>query len=330
MARKARRPARRWRPGPGKTLLCLAAAAALAFGNWFAHLPTAERAAFGPAELTLEALGAITADLTDALGLTGRDVAVPYAKTPAPGPAPFGLPRVADPSVAPGDVRVLRRQGYWVGFSPSLHRPVWAAYAVPERRLLESAPPRPPFAKDAEAPGSPEPGDYTGSGYDRGHLAPNHAIATRYGKAAQAETFLMTNIAPQAPELNRGPWRALEQIVAEELPAAGGGTVWAIVCLAPGAPGDVLRKGGVQVPKGFGMVLAAVRGGALRAIALYMPQETKETKRPRYCFRSVRELERLTGLDFFPDLPKAAQEALETREASRFWPTLPLLGGGAR
>ena len=92
MARKARRPARRWRPGPGKTLLCLAAAAALAFGNWFAHLPTAERAAFGPAELTLEALGAITADLTDALGLTGRDVAVPYAKTPAPGPAPGFFP----------------------------------------------------------------------------------------------------------------------------------------------------------------------------------------------------------------------------------------------
>lgn len=330
MARKARRAGGRWLR-PGRLLAAACVVAALAFGNWFAHLPTAERAAFGTFELTLEALGAITADATDALGLTGHDVSVPYARKPDPGPAPFGLPRVADPSVTPDDVRVLRRQGYWVGFSPSLHRPVWAAYAVPERKLLEGAPPRPGFAKDAEAPGSPEPGDYTGSGYDRGHLAPNYAIATRYGKAAQTETFLMSNIAPQAPELNRGPWRELEQIVADDLPAAGGGTVWVIVCLAPGARDEVLRKGGVQVPKGFGMVLAAVRDGRLRAIALYMPQETQETKRPRYCFRSVRDLERLTGLDFFPDLPKAAQEALETPEANRFWPSFPLLGwGGAR
>lgn len=328
MARKTRgTPKRRWLT-PGRIFGGVAVAATLAFGNWFAHLPTAERAAFGPFEQTLEALGAITADVTDALGLTGHDVAVPYGKTPVPGPAPFGLPRVADASVTPDDVRVLKRQGYWVGFSPSLHRPVWAAYAVPERKLLEFPPPRPGFAKDAQVKGSPAPEDYTGSGFDRGHMAPNYAIATRYGKAAQTETFLMTNIVPQAPELNRGPWRILEQIVADDLPGAGGGTVWAVVCVAPGAPGARLRRGGVQVPKGFGMVLAAVRGGKLRAIAVYMPQETGETKRPRYCFCSVRELERLTGLDFFPDLPRERQDALELPEANRFWPTHALPGLG--
>ncbi len=44
--------------------------------------------------------------------------------------------------------------------------------------------------------------DYTHSGYDRGHMAPNYAIATRYGQEAQKETFLMSNIVPQLGNLN--------------------------------------------------------------------------------------------------------------------------------
>jgi len=38
--------------------------------------------------------------------------------------------------------------------------------------------------------------DYTGSGYNRGHCAPNYAIAVCYGAQAQLETFLMSNILP--------------------------------------------------------------------------------------------------------------------------------------
>ena len=36
--------------------------------------------------------------------------------------------------------------------------------------------------------------------FDRGHMAPNHAIATRYGREAQLETFLMSNVCPQAAD----------------------------------------------------------------------------------------------------------------------------------
>ena len=54
---------------------------------------------------------------------------------------------------------------------------------------------------------SPKPQDYNKSGWDRGHLSA--ASNTSYPKTIQ-ESFLMTNIAPQSAELNRGLWKTLE------------------------------------------------------------------------------------------------------------------------
>lgn len=300
----------------------------LIFGNCFAHLPTETRAKFGPFEVICESLGATTAGVTDTLGITGHDASVEYAKEPPIEPLPFGVPEVADASKVPGEVQILKRKGYWVGYSPALRRPVWAAYVIPVQRLLESIPDRPSrFFRDKEVKSSPVHEDYTSSGYDRGHLAPNYAIATYYGEAAQKETFLMTNIAPQEPELNRGPWRILEAFVADDLPARIG-TVWVIVCLVPGSETLTTSRRGdthINIPEGFGMILASVKENRLYAIAVYMPQDTKETKRPRYCFRSIRWIEERTGLNFFSGLSQDRQDMLETIEVSRFWPKWKLI-----
>lgn len=54
---------------------------------------------------------------------------------------------------------------------------------------------------------------YKGSGYDRGHLA---ASANHDELAVQnSETFLLSNMSPQKPELNRGMWRKLELAIRE-------------------------------------------------------------------------------------------------------------------
>ena len=49
--------------------------------------------------------------------------------------------------------------------------------------------------------------DYSGSGYDRGHLAPNANMATR---SQQYDSFSLANIAPQSPRNNRYIWRNIE------------------------------------------------------------------------------------------------------------------------
>lgn len=55
-----------------------------------------------------------------------------------------------------------------------------------------------------------EPEDYQGSGYDMGHLAP---LASFSSSPYAYELNYVANVAPQRPELNRGPWLALENLV---------------------------------------------------------------------------------------------------------------------
>ena len=63
------------------------------------------------------------------------------------------------------------------------------------------------FKNDVPA-GAARHQDYYNSGYDRGHLCP--AQDRSAANAAMRATFTMSNIAPQVPALNRGPWKMSE------------------------------------------------------------------------------------------------------------------------
>src|SRR5690606_812364 len=114
------------------------------------------------------------------------DKSILYGGTPRP---------TAGPDAAL--LRTLVNRAYIVGYNDARGNPAWAAYRVRDLAAPASAPPRPDkFEIDRRTAARVSPDAYTGSGYDRGHLAPNFAIATRYGAAAQEETFLMSNITP--------------------------------------------------------------------------------------------------------------------------------------
>ena len=307
-----------------KWLSLILAGLFLGVGNWFAHLPTEKRAAFGAYEPLFEKLGRITADFTDSLGLTGKDAEIIYTTAlPTQNKFYFGKPEVADLTKSVKDIHLLKRQGYWVGWSPMCGHQVYAVYTIPAQQLLDKPPERPPFSIDPEAKDCPTPEDYTRTGYDRGHMAPNYLIATRYGKQAQKETFLMSNIVPQKPELNRGPWRMLEKIVADELTRTGE-NLWVITGPVPSEKKAYIKRGKARIPKGFFKIIASVKDGKLRVIGMYMPQEIREDKHPRYCFTSIDTIEAMTGLNFFSALSETEQAQLESIEPSRFWPSLEI------
>ncbi|MFA6632320.1 MAG: DNA/RNA non-specific endonuclease, partial [Kiritimatiellia bacterium] len=157
------------------------------------------------------------------------------------------------------------------------------------------------------------------SGYDRGHMVPNLAIASRYGKAAQLETFLTSNICPQRSGLNQGPWYELEYRISEIWPKSLG-TVWVIAGAIP-SPEDRRLRSGIGIPTGFYQIVVSQRDNRLRAFAVYMPQTIRRRTYARSTLVSIDELERITGLDFLSELPDEAEAALEAATPTRLWPT---------
>lgn len=237
---------------------------------------------------------------------------------PAPAPAtkataPFGEP------VDQRGLRQLHNQGYSVGYDDKLPAPRWASYRVfPYQDVRLERPST--FKMDNRTEARVVTSEYVRSGYDRGHLAPNYAISVCYGEEAQRETFLLSNIVPQLHGLNAGLWKDMEQRVVRRY-VERYGTVWVQVGPVFATP-PAKTVGRVPVPSAFWMVISEYEQEkqGLRAIAYLVPHEEKwrDTELTRYVV-SIRKIEQLTGLDFFPKLPAATQERLESAPAPRAW-----------
>ena len=75
------------------------------------------------------------------------------------------------------------------------------------------------FHSDSRIKLGPIPNNYAGTGYDKGHMAP---AGDATGSDQMYETFLMTNMTPQEPTLNRTAWAHLEEAVRKEISKATG------------------------------------------------------------------------------------------------------------
>ncbi len=296
-------------------------------GSWFVHHSPRwieSRRSSLPFFVTapLMWIGNPVADVTDALGLTGHDAVYEYdIEAPSGSVAFAGYPKRTG-APAPDDIVVLDRGCFAVGWSPKLRHPVWVAYHVPAdaRYSIDT---RPGFTKDKNAVNSPPGASYGSSGYDRGHMAPNHAIASRFGEDAQKQTFLMSNIAPQSPSLNRGVWREIEHRIAD-LWTAKWGEIWVVVGCISEEGGEKVSGTEIDVPRKFYQVVVAQKGMDVRAFAVVIPQEVEPRAWPARHLVSIDELEEMTGLDFLPELPGFIQSPLEAELPSRLWPIRPV------
>lgn len=90
--------------------------------------------------------------------------------------------------------------------------------------------------------------DYTNSGFDRGHLCP--AADRSVNSKVMKSTFIMTNVCPQVPALNRGAWKRMEDNCRNLVKK---GVQLAVHVDAVFWPADTQRIGihGVAVPHGF-------------------------------------------------------------------------------
>ncbi len=214
-------------------------------------------------------------------------------------------------------VTVLTSAGFVVGYSETRRNPLWAAY-----RVFASASPqthqRPfGFRVDRRTDARVNHDAYTRSGYDRGHLAPNYAIVTRYGRSAQLETFYMSNIIPQRPKLNRQVWRRLEEKVAKRW-ANDFEEVWIVTGPVFDNEREALQSG-VEIPDACYKIVADELNGQLRVLAFIIPQDV-DSRAPLESFLvSVDAVESATGIDFFCGLDDAIENRLEASASVRLW-----------
>ena len=172
-------------------------------------------------------------------------------------------------------------------------------------------------------------GDYTNSGFDRGHLCPSD---DRDGSDADnAVTFFMSNITPQAPDLNQQVWGDLEDF-ARDLAAEGIELYIISGSYGTGGSGDnggttlSLSGGDIAVPARYWKVLVVLpfgeddlsrigpgwNAGTVRVIAVDMPNTNAANALDWFDYRtSVDAIEDSTGLDLLDGLPIDLQEPVE-------------------
>lgn len=215
--------------------------------------------------------------------------------------------------------RVLRNDGFLVGWSDLRVNPLWVSYLLAE---VDDAAigPRPEFRMDWRALWPIATDSYFGSGYDRGHLAPNYAIARVHGREAQQQSFLMSNISPQRPDLNRRLWQRLEEVIIDHFVPRFG-----VVQVITGPifserflDNAFNRVGLVEVPQAFYKIIV-VPAQPPMALAFIMPQEVRGDEPLDDFLVSIDQVEALTGLDFFPRLSDDVSQSLEGRVVTDGW-----------
>lgn len=218
--------------------------------------------------------------------------------------------------------RVLRNDGFMLGYSDLRGAPLWVSYAL--RPIPKNAPhyKRPStFSVDWRGINRVTHDDYRLSGYDRGHMAPNYAVSRLYGQEAQVETFLMTNIVPQKPNLNQKLWQRLESVEVDNF-APLFGEVW--VLTGPIFTGSVERLAqawNVEIPDAFYKIYAVPgnQGQAPQLLAFIMPQNVRGKESLLKYTVSVDKVEEETGLDFFAALPDDVEQRVEAAVDAEPW-----------
>ncbi len=211
---------------------------------------------------------------------------------------------------------ILTNIGFTVAYNESRQNPSYAVY-----RLFKIVDPlshdRPSsFTKDNRTQAQVVHDDYTNSGYDRGHVAPNYAIDTRYGQTAQVESFKMSNITPQLPYVNRTIIRLLEEKVAQDY-ANDFQQVWVVTGTIFENSVETIESG-VEIPDAFYKLVVDIYEGSPRLLAFIIPHTADSSDLSLY-LTTVDEVESRTGLDFFTELEDSLENTLESTSPGSLW-----------
>ncbi|AXE17213.1 DNA/RNA non-specific endonuclease [Runella rosea] len=238
----------------------------------------------------------------------------------------LGNPTNAQASESTPDNYLIVKPQYALSYNRAKGHANWVAWEL-SQKWLGSSDRQNDFRPDPILPASwykVTPNDYTNSGFDRGHLCPS---ADRTNSVDNnSSTFLMTNMIPQAPELNREAWAYLEEycreLVAQKYRLF-------IICGTYGTGGEGSKgtmnklENSVNVPaRVYKVITILPENGTVNdinantpVIAVDFPNKTSALQNAGW-FRFITttaDIEKKTGLTFFANAPKSTQASLQTK-----------------
>jgi endonuclease G len=216
---------------------------------------------------------------------------------------------------------LIQRTVESLDYSDNLSEPNWASWDLTSSDVGSSG--RGDFHTDTNLPSGfyeVTTGDYTGSGYDRGHMCPSADRTDN--QTDNSLVFYMSNIIPQSPDNNQGPWETFESYCRT---LASAGNELLITCGPSTFDGSRIQPSGkvsipgytwkiaVVVPAGSGSALSRITTST-RVITLKMPNIAgiRSVNWTNY-ITSANQIQTDTGYTFFTALPANVAAALRAK-----------------
>lgn len=219
--------------------------------------------------------------------------------------------------VAPSSEQMLERMAYTASYNKDTRCPNWVGWALTAAHTSGDCKRQNKFFEDEEV-AAPRAAYYdireSECGYQRGHMCPS--ADNKWSYKAQKECFLMTNICPQNGDLNQRDWKYLEDACRDWALSEGVVYIVAGPVFTSKEP-ERVGEHGVAVPDAFFKVVLSVKGKG-KAIGFVYPNKQGHSSMDSYV-RTVDEVERLTGLDFFYQLDDAIENRIEAQADLGEW-----------
>ncbi|MFY7990881.1 MAG: DNA/RNA non-specific endonuclease [Fluviicola sp.] len=214
--------------------------------------------------------------------------------------------------------QVIQHSGFSLGYSEYNEQATWVSYVLLPEECGGDEERSSSFYPDPKvSTGSATNEDYKGSGYDRGHLAPAGDMG--YSAKTMRESFYYSNMSPQNPSFNRGIWKKLEGQVRDW--AKNGDTLLIITgpVLSDSLKLDSIGPNGVRIPKAYYKVIVKRTSQGFSGIGFVLPNEASSEALNTFVV-TIDAVEKMTGLDFLPQLSKNQQKRVESSVKQTIWP----------
>lgn len=214
-----------------------------------------------------------------------------------------------------GNQLILKRAAYSLSYNLELLIPNWVAWNLTAEHINGNCPRDGKYYEDEDVPlprATNE--DYQGSGWSHGHMCP--AGDNKWDETAMKESNLLTNICPQNAKLNSGLWNKIEQDCRKW--AKKYGEVY-IVCgpVLLNKEHETIGENKIVVPEAFFKVILRMNPQP-SAIGFVVRNNEGKKKRDQFV-NSVDDVERITGIDFFPALPDSIEDKVEAYANLEEW-----------